>query len=1088
MSNRSVNNRRSILWLTMTLVFTCLGQTWAPCLAASQRKSTEHSLVVQYAHQQRRPVRPRTARPSTTPTNDLSVEDDRTDETIIVSERERLNAQKLQEQKAAERELLTKNEPAKTRSDELWQNFRQTFAFHSQVIAASEPESDNSRTLIISEPPPHVTLANILLTIGGDFVLRHQVKKQAIGYDGWVKDVVVAVKGNDSELQSILSRLHQQLFFTSYKSYTLKLPLKISPRPADMNLTVTPDEIKRWVVDDGERFIPVEGGTEETLSSLAAEESSGVYISRQRGLVGWWIPKSRNIYDCRIPARQFTIDADLILGALANRSGIFIVGREREVPVDVLPPLRFETLALLADVQRGQQGSLAQSYERRHEFAGRIEGGNDWAPILLSPELRDTEYGSLLNITDQLLKGWSNHGETTYHNFAYSDPGRFPFPKPLWAKFAESNKGTALTYNWNTKGVGYTVSFGSVNAIAFNRTGSLPVSYIPEGFGRASDEVVSAEDTGYEYFSTLNDPNLVRVVQYAALYQIFSAFNLAHSSVPIATDKYPDEQLVSLTTALNAELRQLSDADLALVAQQTATSLQSAVDEMIQQQLSEQADDIKQRIEAKIRAESPELNPNTPAFRERYQREFNELRKFASKKAAESIIDDVRDQLRLVKLNQPPVDRLGTSLRTAALSQFASFKRMPQRYAESVDRRATNWIHTPVIVISRNSGPSAVGGHNLDARVSKIGTDSVVQRGNVEIDYQGNLIVNPVDAPRARGLARALERRGLMRELALALRENVPSKIAAVRSEMNEVLRSAEVQTVRTRESALQFATIPPNKPPVNKPPISTGEAGPSGQVGWGGNGRDGRAIPVGLRRDSNTVRIVQAENGRFNVEFSKGTRNETFQLQTLVHEDAVDAAAWQATRRAKPGEQVAIEFQGVPEQRVRATLNSIQIRMGERGEAVQVVGYMVGGDGPASSTTSVRQFNFRQAELSTSEITPQASGDFQQKVSLNVPKMNSTAERVSFSTEVTFQKGTPREVVAAVTGRLSRAYNNLAARWNRLQLNRSYQADMSTYHKNLSEAARKVKAKSKLDFDVKTTINVSVGQAQGLGDAYIFD
>ncbi|HXQ72376.1 MAG TPA: hypothetical protein VN844_17905, partial [Pyrinomonadaceae bacterium] len=807
-------------------------------MGASLRKRGDQSLVAHNAHQQRRPANPRTTRPrATPPTNDLSVDEDRTGETIIVSERERLNAQKLQEQKTAEHALLAKNEQAKTPSGDLWQNFRQAFAFHSQVIAVSEPESDNSRTLIISEPPPHVTLANILLTIGGDFVLRHEIRKHAIGYDGWVKDVIVAVKGNDSELQSILSRLHQRLFFTSYKSYTLKLPLKISPSTADLNLSVTPDEIKRWVVDDGERFIPVEGGTEETLASLAAEASSGVYISRQRGLVGWWIPKVRNIYDCRIPARQFSLDADLILGALANRSGIFIIGREREVPVDVLPPLRFETLALLADVQRGQQGSLLQSYERQRQFAGRIEGGKDWAPILLSPELRDTEYGSLLNITDQILKSWSNSGKTQYHNFAYNDPGKFPFPKPLWEHFGGDNKGF-LTYNWNTKGVGYTVDFGSVIAIAFNRIGSLPVSYIPEGLGRASNQVLTAEDTGYDYFSALSDRNLVRVVQYAALYQIFSAFNLAHSSIPIHTDNYPDQELESLTNTLNAELRQLSNADLALVVQQTATSLQPAVEERILEGLSARADEIKQRIAAKIRNESPDLIPNTPAYRERYDREFDELRKFAIKQTSEKIVDDLREQLRLVKLNQPPADRFGTSLRTAALSQFASFKRMPQRYAESVDRRAVNWIHTPVIVLSWNEKSTGVGGHNLDARVSKIGTDSVVQRGNVEIDYQGNLIVNPADAARARGLARTLERRGLLRELSIALRENAPSRIAAVRSEMNEALRGAEVRTVRPRESALQLASLPPNKPPINKPPISTGEAGPSGQVGWGGNGR----------------------------------------------------------------------------------------------------------------------------------------------------------------------------------------------------------------------------------------------------------
>ena len=117
----------------------------------------------------------------------------------------------------------------------------------------------------------------------------------------------------------------------------------------------------------------------ETFGSLARKESAGVYVSHKRGLVGWWIPKKRNLYECRVSARQFAIDADLVIGALANQSGVLVLGRERQVPVDILPPLRFETLALLADVQEGQQGRLAQSYERNHALAGRIAEEKDWA-------------------------------------------------------------------------------------------------------------------------------------------------------------------------------------------------------------------------------------------------------------------------------------------------------------------------------------------------------------------------------------------------------------------------------------------------------------------------------------------------------------------------------------------------------------------------------------------------------------------------------------------------------------------------------------------------------------------------------------
>ena len=56
----------------------------------------------------------------------------------------------------------------------------------------------------------------------------------------------------------------------------------------------------------------------------------------------------------------------------------------------------------------------------------KLPGGKDYAPILLSDELWHTEYGNILNVTDQMLKSWSENGDVEYHTFTY--------PKPLdWA-------------------------------------------------------------------------------------------------------------------------------------------------------------------------------------------------------------------------------------------------------------------------------------------------------------------------------------------------------------------------------------------------------------------------------------------------------------------------------------------------------------------------------------------------------------------------------------------------------------------------------------------------------------------------------
>src|SRR5205814_1232991 len=150
-------------------------------------------------------------------------------------------------------------------------------------------------------------------------------------------------------------------------------------------------------------------------------------------------------------ARQFVADSDLIVGAIPGSTHVAIVARERQLTLDALPPLRTETILLLASVDEDE---LAQSYERNLFGAGKLETNDDWAPIYLSDALIDTEYGSLLNITDQLLKSWTNVGRVKYSTFVYPDPAAWPFQRPL----PELLGSRSLTYNWNTKGVGYALA------------------------------------------------------------------------------------------------------------------------------------------------------------------------------------------------------------------------------------------------------------------------------------------------------------------------------------------------------------------------------------------------------------------------------------------------------------------------------------------------------------------------------------------------------------------------------------------------------------------------------------------------------
>src|SRR5438067_2855508 len=80
-----------------------------------------------------------------------------------------------------------------------WREFRRTHPYHTQVIALSRPDNAGLRTLIVAEPPPHVTLNSLAAVdpaLGQPIVMKHRV-----GMDGWVKDVVYRISArSDGEL------------------------------------------------------------------------------------------------------------------------------------------------------------------------------------------------------------------------------------------------------------------------------------------------------------------------------------------------------------------------------------------------------------------------------------------------------------------------------------------------------------------------------------------------------------------------------------------------------------------------------------------------------------------------------------------------------------------------------------------------------------------------------------------------------------------------------------------------------------------------------------------------------------------------
>lgn len=423
--------------------------------------------------------------------------------------------------------------------DNTWQTFRDNHPYGYQTVGLRHCGDDC--IFVISEPAETVSpdaIDKLFKQYGGTTT----IKKKEFGYGGWLSDVVGQIRFTDEKQKSDFTHdLFTLLYGTDYKAYYTDLDNPeqyVSYSHYQLNYSITAAELSTWFVDDNELLKDESGTARNILTWISSpiQLSNKLLFSVEDGFVVWLIDTKKIKTEDKLfktNARKFALDSDLIIGAIGKKDGnVAIIARERIVPVSVLPPLRVETLTLLAATT---DQNLAQSYERYNVFASKVKGNQDFAPIYLSDELWHTEYGNLLNIADQMLKSWSENGSIDYYDFNY--------PKPIdWAfndGALEDLESKQLTYNWNTKGAGYVLE-GDYSIYAINRTGSLPVSYFPDGLeGRVEAKVYDAEELAYDFFSQLNNPELVRVVQYAAFYQILNYFKSAQPSNAKTTAKAP---------------------------------------------------------------------------------------------------------------------------------------------------------------------------------------------------------------------------------------------------------------------------------------------------------------------------------------------------------------------------------------------------------------------------------------------------------------------------------------------------------------------------------------------------------------------
>ena len=655
-------------------------------------------------------------------------------------------------------------------TDSIYKDFRKKYRFHYQTVGLAS-FADSSRLILLSDIPPHFETDSIA-PIFAEFTHKTELRKHPIGYDGYTTDVVILLGNATQEnCNRLIKRLNRELFFSDYKPTVMKLPAEEKRcyfAKENIDYQITLEEFNTWFMEEGEGFIRLDDtNTVLTISDIFAKKERGVFFSQQPGFVAWALAKNADIagygqgarvpYDGQgartpldgqgalAPIRQFTLDADLILGALADSSTLVIIGRERQSPLHELPPLQIESILLLAATTEKE---LSQSLDINDLMAGKMNNGRDWCPTYLSKELENTEFGDLMTITDVLLKDWSEHGTIQEGYYRYPEPGYYPFDKPLFKKLGLNE----LVYNWNTAGAMYAIDREGYTIYTLGRTGSLPVSYF-NSQERSESIGYRYENQAYHYFATLGNTDLARVVQYTALYQLFIDNNISYSGNTYPS--FPKNKpflLYKPSKDLLDKIRQLDEEEISLLADSLSQrSFKSYQKERVDKRLreneqkhnisysEEQIDVIYQNVhrdtKAGIGRSIQEVKGMLGGLSEE---QFKQLARFLSYPRGVKIHDreSYNTMLRGRRVNQlmrevgkNNLDLMGIDL-----------KDVKNWFAANLKGNAGRYMKTSSLIITY-ADMLTTGGHNLSSRINRVNSMTNYKRS------RGNYTPTDYDSP-----------------------------------------------------------------------------------------------------------------------------------------------------------------------------------------------------------------------------------------------------------------------------------------------------------------------------------------------------
>lgn len=421
--------------------------------------------------------------------------------------------------------------------EQTWREFRAIHPFGFQTVGLKN--KGDTCLFIISEPSEWVKTEDLVaLFTKHDGHLIECI--QPYGFDGELHDIIGCVRKDSIDSVIFRSELFNLLYYTDYKAYytDLNRPTKhvyftnkkLNFEISDFNLNLSMSH-ELFKVSNKKRL------SIYNILKLDKNTTNKIYFSLNRGYVAWVVDSigiSRPDSSFLKHARTFALDTDIILGTIYESGKIAIIGREREISVNILPPLRSETLRLLAESSNrrphryhqlsGMINRIRPSYDYssiitpffiNHE-TDTIKEGIYQTPIWMDSQLRNTELGNLMYLTDIILKSWCENGKVKdlFLDYPIPKPNKYPYPNGVTQELGYIPHVSWIFDDWN-----------GANKISCCR----PTIY---STARKDSVQIKKEwliaDRLYDFFSNQKNVDLIRVRQYAILYNAFQYLNGRH--------------------------------------------------------------------------------------------------------------------------------------------------------------------------------------------------------------------------------------------------------------------------------------------------------------------------------------------------------------------------------------------------------------------------------------------------------------------------------------------------------------------------------------------------------------------------------